>query len=455
MTDDDGERGPKPGGLLERLRAAAPSRLPTSAFGRLRRTAQAALSASASALAGRLRGIDAAGLAAMNPKAIEELVVSLGELKGVAMKVGQILSYIDDSLPEQSRQLLSLLQVHSQPTAFAEIEAIIRADLGPRAGTLLATLAREPASTASIGQVHRGRLPDGTEVAVKVRHPGIEDAVEADFRSVQIGKVLAALLAPGSTVDEVLAEAKTRFLEECDYAAELRHQERFRALFAQGEIITIPAVHPAWSSGRVLTTSWQEGVGLDRFLERASQAERDRAGRALYDFYLGTLYRHGLFNADPHPGNLLFCEGGRIAVLDYGCVREFDGETVAALVALSRAVREADDDGIRAELKRLGAKAAAPGPAFDATRKLLRGFFEPILTPGRRRLRAGVNFEMQNVLRNKRVMIKMQIPGRLLFLFRIRFGVYAVLARLGAECDWQALENELAGNVTPAALPQS
>jgi hypothetical protein len=451
MAEDNNSKLPSVLGLLARLRGAGASEVPTSAFGRVRRTAGAAIRASAGVLAGRLRGVDAAGLASVDPKTIERLVLSLGELKGIAMKVGQILSYIDDTLPEETRQLLSLLQIHSQPTAFTEIEAILRADFGPRADMLLATLERAPVASASIGQVHRARLADGAQVAVKVRHPGIEAAIAADFRSAQIGRVLAGVLAPGSDVDQVVAEAKTRFLEECDYTAEQRHQLRFAALFADDATINVPAVHPDWSTGRVLTTTWHEGLGLDAFVQRASQAERDRAGRALYEFYIGTLYQHGLFNADPHPGNLLFQDDGRIAVLDYGCVREFDRETIAALLALSRAVRSGNDANLHEALQRLGAKAPGNRPELETTRELLRGFFGPTLAPGKRRLDASVNLEARNFLKSKRAMLRLGIPGRLLFLFRIRFGLYAILARLGAELDWQELEFELASQFRPEA----
>jgi predicted unusual protein kinase regulating ubiquinone biosynthesis (AarF/ABC1/UbiB family) len=444
MADDDRSKLPRVRGLVARLRGSTGTEVPTSAFGRARRTAAAAIRTGAGVLAGRFRGLDVAGLAAADPKTIERLVLSLGELKGIAMKVGQILSYIDDTLPEETRQLLSLLQVHSQPTAFSEIETILRADFGPRADALLATLERAPIASASVGQVHRARLADGTDVAVKVRHPGIESAIAADFRSAQIGRVLVGLLAPGSNVDQVAAEAKARFLEECDYAVEQRRQRRFGTLFANDASINVPAVHPAWSSGRVLTTTWQDGRGLDSFVEHATQAERDGAGRALYEFYIGTLYRHGLFNADPHPGNLLFQDDRRIAVLDHGCVREFDRETVAAIIALSRAVREEDDSGMREALQLLGAKDPEPGPELEATRELMRGFYAPILGPGKRRLKAGVNLETRNVMKSKRDMLRLRIPGRLLFLFRIRFGLYSVLARLGAELDWQALEIDLA-----------
>ncbi|HEX4385006.1 MAG TPA: AarF/UbiB family protein, partial [Myxococcales bacterium] len=214
----------------------------------------------------------------------------------------------------------------------------------------------------------RRRHASGGDAPAALAPPGpFEAAIAADFRSAQIGKVLVGLLAPGSNVDQVVVEAKARFLEECDYAAEQRNQARFGTLFANDGSIVVPAVHPDWSSGRVLTTAWQDGRGLDSFVEHATQEERDGAGRALYQFYIGTLYRHGLFNADPHPGNLLFRYDGRIAVLDYGCVRAFDSETVAALIALSRTVRETTTPAC---VKRCGSwERTTPGRGLRSRRR--------------------------------------------------------------------------------------
>jgi predicted unusual protein kinase regulating ubiquinone biosynthesis (AarF/ABC1/UbiB family) len=430
--------------LLSRLLEEETSRVPTSALGRLGRAAVAATRAGTGALIGRIRNRDSSGLGAADLNTIAALVMSLGDLKGVAMKIGQILSYVDDSLPPEGRRLLALLQSRSQPISFTEVASTVREDLGARAEILLAALDPAPVSTASIGQVHRARLPDGTEVAVKVRHPGMEAAIRADFRGAEMGKTLARLLGPGLDFEQVVAEAKAAFLEECDYVTERANQERFAELFSGHPQIRIPAVHGEWCSARILTSTWCEGRSFETFADQATQPERDAAGRALYEFYVGTLYRHGLFNADPHPGNLLFPAGGGTVILDHGCVRRFDAPTVASLLQLARAVRDDDAARIREAMKRLGARDPLPGPAFDETRRLLRGFFSPTLLPGRRRLQAGVGIETASMVRDKRSLMRLHLPGRLLFLFRIRFGLYAVLARLGAELDWQALEDELA-----------
>ena len=196
----------------------------------------------------------------------------------------------------------------------------------------------------------------------------------------------------------------------------------------------------------MLTSIWHDGAGLDAFLHKTVfAAERVRAARALYEFYVGTLYRHGLFNADPHPGNLLFAPDGRVTILDHGCVREFEPELVTWLARLSRAVR-AD---VAASKKFYDAALGAigmprPSADFDVTRRLLRGFYAPLLEPGRHRVEPEQAISMGQVMKLKKSLLRMRLPGKLMFLFRIRIGLYAVLARIGAKLDWIELEEELA-----------
>ncbi|MGI5860499.1 MAG: ABC1 kinase family protein [Myxococcales bacterium] len=427
--------------LLDHLRAREQHGVLTSPLGRLRRTAAAGARAGLGALAARLKGADA-NLGSLEPEALARLVETFGELKGVAMKAGQILSYVDGSLDPQARRLLAVLQTSSQPTHFRNVEATIREDLGARSDALLARLEREPVATASIGQVHRAVREDGTSVAVKVRHPGIDDAIRADFKSAAIGKVMARLFVPGVNVADFIAEAKERFLEECDYALEARRQARFVELFARHPAISIPTVHADWSGPRVLTTTWHDGLGLEPFLAQASAGARELAARSLYEFYVGALYRYGLFNADPHPGNLLFAPDGRVTLLDHGCVREFEPGVVEALIRLSRAVRRDDPRCIQRALADIG----MPDPAddYDATRALLRGFYAPLLQPGRHAIPVDRALPMGEAVKLKKAVMKMRLPGKLMFLFRIRLGLYAVLARIGAELDWAALEDEVA-----------
>jgi predicted unusual protein kinase regulating ubiquinone biosynthesis (AarF/ABC1/UbiB family) len=318
--------------------------------------------------------------------------------------------------------------------------------LGKAAETLLARLEREPVAIASIGQVFRGRLPDGTAVAVKVRHPDIEEAIRSDFRAATVGTGLAGALAPGIglTGREFVSEMRARLLEECDYRLEAERQTLFGSLYQGHPVVVVPEVVEAWCGPRVLTTRWETGAPFEEFRQRASQAERNRAGQALFDFYIGTLYRHGLFHADPHPGNYQFRDDGKLVVFDYGCVRLFEPDVAQAFVALADAVRSDDRARVSAALRGLGAEPSANDAAYAHLRTLLRSFFRPMLTPGPRRIDGRIVVDMKQMTRDKLAIARLRLPGRFMFLFRIRFGLYAVLSRLGSVCDWASLEHGFA-----------
>lgn len=348
----------------------------TSAIARARRVVAASLRGGLAALAG------AVGRSA-STASVAKLAVSLGELKGIPMKMGQLLSYIDSSLPDESRAELSALQTHAQPMSVARVAKILREELGAAANPLIDSLDARPIAAASIGQVHRGRLPDGTDVAVKVQYPGIVTAIENDFGPASLVARMVSMVAPALGADRFIREARARILEECDYRAEARHQTELAARLADHPVIAIPAVHAAYSTRRVLTTDFIDGLHLDDFLATdPSQDERDRYGHALLDFYVGTLLQWRVLPGDPHPGNYRFCADGRLAILDHGCTRSFDA-TEDRLVRVTLAL-----------------EAESRGGVYDAIAEL---------------------------------------GGEALLVLRIRYGLASVLARLGMRAGWRAL----------------
>ena len=419
--------------IAQRLRGAE-SELPTTALGRLARTALSAF---------RARRFLQIGNEVADLEALVKLVASLGELKGVAMKAGQLLSYVDMPLPPQLQEALSVLQTQSPAMPLSRITEILRGELGADAGPILASIEPTPVSAASIGQVHRARLPDGREVAVKVRYPEIDQALAADFRPAAVGARIAAIVYPGAPVEPMMRELRARFLEECDYLHEARMQMRFGELFREHPVIIVPEVYPRFSSGRVLTTAWVEGRHLESFLATTpSQGQRDRVGEALLEFYVGTLYRHGLYNCDPHPGNYLFLPDGRVAMLDYGCTREFDRPFVANLAALTRAVQVDDRSELETTFQKLGLLVRHSD--FETARSLMRSFYGPMLRDERCPMTSGDARSLGQLFQSKRELMKLSIPGEFLFLFRIRFGLMSVLARLGAQANWLQLERRFA-----------
>lgn len=377
---------------------------------------------------------------------LEALVARLGDLKGLPMKFGQIMSYLEIDMPDEARRLFAHLQRQSPGAPFAKVEETIRADLGARADALLSRMERSPVSIASIGQVHRAKLPDGTEVAVKVRHPDMDIAIRSDFRAARMGTNMAGLVMPGmgATARDFVAELEARLLEECDYQLEAKRQRLFASIFAGHPTILVPSVHDEWCGPRVLTTTWQTGRDFEALCAIASQEERNRVGAALFDFYVGTLYRRGLFHADPHPGNYEFCPDGRVVIYDYGCVRVFEPAVARSFAELADAVRADSRARTVSALRGLGAEPSADDAAYAHLRQLLRSFFAPMLRPGAHSIDGRIVVSFKEMTKDKLAIARLRLPGRLVFLFRIRFGLYAVLSRLRAICDWSEMERGFA-----------
>jgi predicted unusual protein kinase regulating ubiquinone biosynthesis (AarF/ABC1/UbiB family) len=413
--------------------------LPTTPFGRFRRTGATGLRIGRAMLATRRGDAEQE----VDVEAIAKIVGSIGQLKGITMKVGQIMSYIDVALPDELRDALTVLQTHAQPMPIEQVHEILRQELGGRADDLLANLEATPIAAASIGQVHRARLPDGEQVAVKVQYPEVESAIESDFKPAAIGSTISSIVYPGAKIDDFIAEARARFLEECDYVHEATAQRRFAAIYDGHPIITVPAIHEAYCSRRVLTSSWFIGSHFDAFLAgNPSQSARDRIGEALFGFYVGSLFEHALYNCDPHPGNYLFLEDGRVGMLDYGCTREFEPAFVAKLAQLTRAVHRDEHEFLHGAFLDLGMVRERQPYDFDTARGLVRAFYGPMLHDTVQSVDLGEAMGIRRVFESKRKLMKLRLPGEFLFLFRIRFGLMSVLAKLGARANWYRLEHQ-------------
>lgn len=421
---------------LARRLLALKSELPTSSLGRLGRTALAGLRGGR--LAWQSKGDPATSL---DVDTLAAIVASVGQLKGVAMKAGQLLSYLDLPLPPELRSALSVLQTHSPAMPFEQVTEILRSELGGNATVLLEHMDPAPAAAASIGQVHRTTLPGGVDVAVKVQYPDIETAIANDFRSAAVGTGFVGLLVPRSNVDGIVSEARRAILEECDYEREARYQERFARIYAGHPTLVVPAVHGAFCSRHVLTTTWMEGTRFDAFLStNPPQAERDRLGEALFEFYVGTLFQHGLYNWDPHPGNYIVQRDGRLAMLDHGSTREFERAFVHALAMLSHAVQSDERESLHRSLVEFAMVREGKPYDYDSARTLVRSFYGPMLRDEVRAIERGEAMPLRTVLETKRELLKLHLPEQFLFVLRIRFGVMSVLAQLGARANWYRLE---------------
>jgi predicted unusual protein kinase regulating ubiquinone biosynthesis (AarF/ABC1/UbiB family) len=281
----------------------------------------------------------------------KQIVAALGTMKGAAMKLGQVMSFLDVGLvPEEHREEfqaeLAKLRDAAPTVSFKQMRRVIEEDLEAPLSEIFSEFDEEPIAAASIGQVYRARLvDDGREVAVKVQYPGVAGAVRADMQNLGMIMSLLKRMTPGMNVKAVTAEIRERIEEELDYELEAQNQRSLSRIFAGHPFIHVPEVIAGLSRERVLVSEFVNGTGFEE-LKARPQEERDRIGEIVFRFFLGCLYRHRQFSGDPHPGNFVLLDDGRVAFLDFGLFKRMDHAAVELELACQRAVIEDDPAGL-------------------------------------------------------------------------------------------------------------
>jgi predicted unusual protein kinase regulating ubiquinone biosynthesis (AarF/ABC1/UbiB family) len=276
----------------------------------------------------------------------KQIVAALGTMKGAAMKLGQVLSFLDVGLvPEEYREEfqreLAKLRDAAPTVSFKQMRRVIEDDLEAKIPDLFDQFDEQPIAAASIGQVYRAQLRDGREVAVKVQYPGVAAAVRADMQNLDMIMRLLKRMTPGMDAKAIAAEIRERIGEELDYELEAQNQRSLARIFDGHPFIHVPHVITPLCRQRVLVTEFVRGTGFEE-LKGGPQADRDRLGEIIFRFFLGCLYRHRQFSGDPHPGNFLLLPDGRVAFLDFGLFKRMDREAVELELACQRAVVEGD-----------------------------------------------------------------------------------------------------------------
>jgi predicted unusual protein kinase regulating ubiquinone biosynthesis (AarF/ABC1/UbiB family) len=280
----------------------------------------------------------------------EQLVNLLGTMRGAAMKVGQSLSIVDfglipDSHREEFQRKLASLQDRAPNVPWKKMAKQIEQGLGRRLEDVFAEFDHEPVGAASIGQVYRARLFDGTDVAVKVQYPGIATAVRSDIKNLRLLARPAQAVIPGIDLPAIIAEVEERVNEELDYEVEAQNHRMFARHYRDHPFIRVPAVHTELCSDTVLVTDWLDGqplkaaVGLD-------QDARNRIAEIIFRFYIGGPHELLAFSGDPHPGNSLLLRDGTVGFIDFGLLKRIDRQTSELELAGARAVSDQDVDEI-------------------------------------------------------------------------------------------------------------
>jgi predicted unusual protein kinase regulating ubiquinone biosynthesis (AarF/ABC1/UbiB family) len=291
----------------------------------------------------------------LTPQNITRITEKLAQMRGAAMKIGQLVSMdTGDMLPPELAEIMARLREDAHFMPPAQLKQVLSANWPADWHRAFATFDTRPIAAASIGQVHRARLKDGRDVAIKVQYPGVARSIDSDVANVGALIRMSGLLPKGFDLAPYLEEARKQLHEETDYALEASHLSRFGDLLANREAFVVPAFHPDWSTGDVLSMSYVPGAPIET-VAQASQEERDRVARELIVLLLDELFRFGVMQTDPNFANYRYdAQSGRIVLLDFGATREISRDLAEKYRALLRAGLASDTAAMEAAASDIG-----------------------------------------------------------------------------------------------------
>ena len=385
---------------------------------------------------------------ARNAKALKE---TLGRLKGPLMKVAQMMATVPDLLPPEFAAELTELQTNAPAMGPAFVRRRMAAELGPDWLTRFAAFDYAPAAAASLGQVHRATAHDGRALAVKLQYPEMQSAVESDLGQLRALLSLGRQMFGAIDTREVAEEIAERIREELDYDREARAMRLYGAFFRSRDDIRVPSSDPALSSARLLTMDWLDGRGLQSF-KSENQTTRNRVAKVLFEGWWTPLIHLGVIHGDPHLGNYSFSDaGGRLNLLDFGCVRIFPPIFVGGVVKLFRAMSTGDKAGEIAAYEAWGFKNLSQDLA-DVLSIWARFIYGPLLDDRVRTVADGVapgEYGRREAFQVKRALEEkgpVTIPREFVFMDRAAIGLGSAFLHLGAEHNWRRLfETSLEG----------
>lgn len=366
---------------------------------------------------------------------------TLGEMKGAAMKVGQMLSLQEGWMPPEVAEILRGLQREAPRVPPEVMRYEVEGSLQAPIDQLFTEFDEQAFAAASIGQVHAARLEDGTRVAVKVQYPAIREIVTADLKNLKtLFKSLFAMIFD-SDFEPLWQEVRDRLLEELDYEHEAESLRVMRELHRDVDEIVIPRVIEKRSTDRVLTMEFLDGIApREAVSSRYDQEQRDRWGRVLFEFQIRGLFEHRMLHADPNFANFSFLEDGRMIVYDFGSVKRVPDKLATSYAAMLRAVIEGHPKDVPKILQGLGA-TRVNGEALDF--ELLKPYLDllaEIFAPN-----ADYRFGDDQDLYDRMIQagmdnwsgaMDMRFPQDVIFVDRSLAGHLGNLMRLGANGSW-------------------
>lgn len=374
----------------------------------------------------------------LNDQNARDLYREFAKLRGTALKLAQSMSMDTGMLPDEFMDVMAQAQYRVPPMNRALVRKRIRDALGRYPEQLFDRFESEAFAAASIGQVHRATLDDGTPVAVKVQYPNVRDTIDSDL---SLARTLFKRIVRVPNLDAYFGEIRTHLLEETDYEQEAEHIAFFADQYAHDQIVT-PRPIPERTTQTVLTMTFLEGCHLNPFLEtEPDQATRDHFGQLLWDFlHEQVASNHRTLHADAHPGNFLFREDGTLGVVDFGCVKTFPQTFRDDMLRLFRAQMDHDEAAIEPLLYDLDILQRA---SSEQKRKEMRAFFdrfsELIVRPYRTDRfdfgRSEFHDELRDCFRAASELREASGSPHFIFINKVLVGLFNLLSKLKPRVD--------------------
>ena len=424
-------------------------------FGEIRRFART--SGAVGGIAARVVGQRAFGIKGDRYAHAEDLKSVLGGLKGPLMKVAQFLSTIPDALPPEYAEQLAQLQANAPPMGWAFVRRRMTAELGEGWQAKFRTFSQEATAAASLGQVHRATLHNGTEVACKLQYPDMASTMEADLRQLRLAMSLYRRMDNAIHQEDIYDELAERLREELDYKREAAQMRLYGLMLADEPMVHVPAPIEELCTKRLLTMTWLEGRPImSRLEEDPPIEERNTIARSLFHAWYVPFYRYGVIHGDPHLGNYQVRPDGGVNLLDFGTIRVFPPRFVQGVIDLYHAV-EAKDEAAAHEAYKAWGFSTINAEQAAVLNEWARFLYEPLMQDRVRKIQETNDPQYgREVAERVHAGLKrvggVRPPREFVLMDRSAIGLGSVFLRLGAEVNWSRMFHGLIDGFDPAAL---
>lgn len=416
----------------------------STAGGRAARYAR--VSGTMAGLAARLAGERYLGLTIDRDKHAQDLLASLGGLKGPLMKVGQILSTIPEALPPEYAQALQQLQSNAPPMGWPFVRRRMKTELGQDWEQKFKSFGRGAAAAASLGQVHKATTHDGRQIACKLQYPDMQSAIEADLNQLKMVFSLYEKYDKAISTKLIHSELSARLHEELDYELEAKHTKLYGFMLKNEKDIHVPVVIDDLSTRRLLSSTWLDGDKILNYVD-AKPAQRNQLAQTMFRAWYVPLYYYGIIHGDPHLGNYSVDKNSGINLLDFGCIRVFPPAFVGGVIDLYRALMEDDLPRAVHAYETWGFKNLSKDQ-IETLNIWARFLYGPVMEDRIRPIGETTNGiygrdTAHKVHQKLREVGGVTVPSEFVFMDRAALGLGSVFLHLKAEINWHRLFNEM------------